>query len=362
MSASTPLRRPAFTLIELLVVIAIIAILIGLLLPAVQKVREAAARAKCSNNLKQLALGAHNYEGVYQRFPIGQELLAGSVQTRTTVFIELLPYIEQQSLHAQWNFTTPMANTTTTAATSRAATLIPPFICPSDPFAENPFTLNASGAVFSPSQSSSGNPATGLFSGTSYAGNYGTGSYYTSFSQFNIKPNGIFFMTGPGGELRNSSQGGSLHVLSDSHQNLAAVRMSAITDGTSNTLMFGEKYHRDPNFDTWTSANSGLKMHQVSVWAWMGGRKGAAMLFGSAAVPINTTILTLCGNNQSCANSPNINYQDRRFNAWGSGHTGGANFALSDGSVRFIRDTIPLQTLAFLSTRDGGEVIPDSGF
>jgi prepilin-type N-terminal cleavage/methylation domain-containing protein/prepilin-type processing-associated H-X9-DG protein len=351
-------RRMAFTLIELLVVIAIIAILIGLLLPAVQKVREAAARMQCSNHLHQFGLAVHNYESAYQKFPLGQELRSGATTTRSTFFIELLPYMEQENLYKLWDFNNNATNVNTNAAASRSATKINPFICPSDGFAENPFNLPATGATFSPSQSASGNPFGGFYSATSYAGNYGTGGYYTSFSTFPVKPNGIFFMTGPGQEMRPTSMGGLLHTLCDNHQNLSGVRISEITDGTSNTIMMGEKNHRDPAFDSWTSANSGLKMHQVSNWAWGGGRKGAAMLFCSSAVPINTTIRTLQPGNP---NTPNIQNQDRRFNAWGSNHSGGANFMLCDGSVRFIRDSLALQTLSALSTRNGGETIPGDG-
>jgi prepilin-type N-terminal cleavage/methylation domain-containing protein/prepilin-type processing-associated H-X9-DG protein len=350
-------RRTGFTLIELLVVIAIIALLIALLLPAVQKVREAASRSKCMNNLKQLGLASTAYGDAKGRFPIGMELLAGSVRTRTTFLIELLPYVEQDNLFRQWDFNNLANNVSATQANSRAATLIPTYVCPSDLFTANPFNLPFSTPSFSPPQAANGNPFGGWYSGSSYIGNYGSGSYYTSFSQFPIKPNGIYFMTGPGVELKPMSQGGVLHNLADNHQNLKAVTVTAITDGTSNTLMIGERYHKDPNFDAWTSQNSGLKMHQLSVWSWMGGRKGAAMLFGSPVVPINTTIRTL---QPASPNSPNINNQDRRFNAYGSNHTGGANFLLVDGSVRFVRNNIQLQTLAALSTRAGGEVIADT--
>src|SRR5262245_29437844 len=113
-SGGREMMRKGFTLIELLVVIAIIAILIGLLLPAVQKVREAAARAKCANNLKQLGIAVHAYEGVYQKFPLGLELRAGSTTTRSTFFIDLLPYIEQAPLHQQWDFANPANNTNAT--------------------------------------------------------------------------------------------------------------------------------------------------------------------------------------------------------------------------------------------------------
>jgi prepilin-type N-terminal cleavage/methylation domain-containing protein/prepilin-type processing-associated H-X9-DG protein len=349
-----PGTRRGFTLIELLVVIAIIAILIGLLLPAVQKVREAAARIKCQNNLKQLGLAAHNYEGVNASFPLGMQLRGGGTTTVATFFVRLLPYVEQDNLYKQWDFNNPANNTGGTAATSKAATMISTFICPADVFAENPFNLANGGSAFSPSQGQSGNPYGGFYSGTSYAGNYGTGSYYTSFSQFAIKPNGIFFMTGPGNEMKPTTQGGSLHERADNHQNLSPVRLGGITDGTSNTLMMGEKNHRDPEFDTWTAQNSGLKMHQVSVWGWGGGRKGTAMIFGSSAVSINSTVKSLGG----AANSPNINIQDQRFNAWGSNHTGGVNFVYTDGSVRFVTASINATTLARLSDRADGQPVP----
>src|SRR5262249_16989868 len=142
-------------------------------------------------------------------------------------------------------------------------------------------------SVASPAQTAIGANA-GFYSGTSYAGNYGEGSYYTSFSQFAIKPNGIFFMTGSDPQLA----AGVLNVLVDNHQNLPPVRPASITDGLSTTLMIGEKSHRDDFFDTWTAANSGVKMYQVSAWAWSGGRKGAANLFCSSVVPLNSTALS----------------------------------------------------------------------
>ncbi len=348
-------KKHGFTLVELLVVIAIIGILIALLLPAVQAAREAARRTQCTNNQKQLALALHAHHDSKGAFPLGMEMSPGLNTTVATFFVRLLPYAEQGNLYAQWDFNpataghNPSKNATNDVGTSRAATLIPGFVCPSDHFEENPFLL-PDGAMAFPSQSAAG-AAGGYYSGTSYAGNYGEGSYYTRFSQFPIRPNGILFITGSDDQLSGPP---GVHALVDNHKNLPAVRIADITDGTSSTLLLGEKYHEDQFFDTWTSSNSGMKMHQVSAWAWAGGMKGAAHLFCSSAVPINKTVLFY-------TSSPNdIAAQDRRFNGWGSGHTGGAVFALCDGSVRFVLESIDPVTLSRLSTRGGGEIVDAS--
>ena len=122
--------RSAFTLIELLVVIAIIAILIGLLLPAVQKVREAAARAKCQNNLKQLGLAMHNYHSALNMFPPGQGVVVANGNNGYNVLAHILPYIEQDNVYRSFDFL--QSSSTGNNATVRA-TVISTFLCPSDP-------------------------------------------------------------------------------------------------------------------------------------------------------------------------------------------------------------------------------------
>ncbi len=180
------MRRSAFTLIELLVVIAIIAILIALLVPAVQKVREAAARTQCQNNLKQIGLACHNYEGVYKRLPAGN-----SAANTFSSLSNLLPFFEQQPLYNQINFS---VNSTAQPAD---AVPIPILVCPADP------------------QGSSLPPG---FSGNSYVGNYGNTIIW---GQDGTGSNGVFYHKG------------------------MQCRFADITDGLSNTACFCERLMGD---------------------------------------------------------------------------------------------------------------------
>lgn len=328
-------RKQGFTLIELLVVIAIIAILIGLLLPAVQKVREAASRMSCANHLKQLALALHNYHDNHERLPGGVEV-GGS--RYTSLFVEILPYIEQDPLYKQWDFVTPLSNGTT----GRSATRIKLYLCPSHPAADRTITIGS-----------------GVYALTTYGGNGGTRPFPPALSPVD----GVFFTTGPGSQPAPHQRG---------------VRLDHVKDGTSNTLLLGERIIGDSNLDTFLGAwSAGVitpppdpplqSVAAYAVWAPPPGPNAAGGLLGATA-PINYRHGSIWSPPTSPFPGvpppppPPVPWSTlgpqwwARLGAYGSFHSQGVNVALADGSVRFLSATTSLPVLAALSTRAAGDL------
>jgi prepilin-type N-terminal cleavage/methylation domain-containing protein len=303
-------RPVAFTLIELLVVIAIIGILIGLLLPAVQKVREAASRIRCANNLKQIGLAVHNYHETFERIPPAS--LGGDGEVSWAVL--LLPFIEQDNLFQQWNLKLRYTYYRTPASVVGAQVGI--YYCPSR---RSPPKYSVSGDTQPPWGGSPG--ALG-----DYAGNGGNSTATWDDPRYN---NGVFLYA-------DTAFGPNNTVVSWT----AMISFRDVTDGLSSTLLVGEKH--------------------VLLGQWGQESAGDNSIYNGDDIH---TIVRVAGRqmpgpiDRPFAASPFDSYRpDERF---GSYHPGGCQFVLCDGGVHFISNTVDIETLSRLAVRNDGLPVGD---
>ena len=282
--------RPGFTLIELLVVIAIIAVLIGLLLPAVQKVREAAARSQCSNNLKQIGLALHNYHGSSNgQFPPGWVGNGAAPRLSYGWPTFILPHMEQDNLYNRISPGTRPLGTVFTADLPTLQVPVKTFRCPSDPEGtrgagindNRPFTRAVSGqSVYIAKSNYPGNAG-------DYTGNRGCGP-------------GIFYQD-------------------------STTRITDITDGTSNTLLVGER-------DSGDIQNGTVRGRYAALIAGMSTAAGENGNAGTNGLVGWTYYQPMTGTNGTLTTPAAC---------FGSQHTGGMNAMLCDGSVRFLSFSVP---------------------
>jgi prepilin-type N-terminal cleavage/methylation domain-containing protein/prepilin-type processing-associated H-X9-DG protein len=348
-------RRFAFTLIELLVVIAIIGVLIGLLLPAVQKVREAANRMSCTNNLKQMGIALHAYHDTNNNFPGGSVTngLATYVAHGPNWCIMLLPYLEQGNLYQQYNMQKANEDPANYAVVN---TYLKVYACPSSPYNNQMLIKESPGPGYAYINASTTlNTATQTWMTGSYRANSGLtdGSNWWDVQCARVLAPGwrgplhcvydFTFPTYPGAPYWLGPAGSGGGAVSGP---MTYESIPGITDGTSNTLMVGEYVSRDhPTRGVfWASAYATDTMGDIVSFP------PQSRLF----VPDYDACVASTINYDP--NIPNADGSNPCKRAFASVHTGGINWLLVDGSVHFISTSIDLTVITQMATIANGEV------
>ncbi|WP_449224064.1 DUF1559 family PulG-like putative transporter [Anatilimnocola aggregata] len=335
-------RRRAFTLVELLVVMAIIAVLVALLLPAVQKAREAASRASCSNNLRQIALAMHNHENALSYLPASKR----TTKPQRSWAPDILPFLEQANmvsdanydLDCNWWRDTDEATMTAIPNGTTAKKHIRAFICPSTPIPER---------IQNKLDSSAGDKVGAC--GDYFAVEGVSSAINTDLpTAYQINFNGASFLAG------------ALRPFEDANPNIPTgntypyafrkTTFKSITDGTSNTILMGECAGRE---DVWRG-----RVMRPAVADTMSANcaraRGGAWATNDNPYTIGARV-DWCGG--TIPGKMKINSSNEYGFLFYSFHDRGANFAIADGSVEFISDKVALWVLAALSTRSGGEAL-----
>ena len=332
--------RRGFTLIELLVVIAIIAILIGLLLPAVQKVREAAARMSCSNNLKQVGLALHNYHDQRQALPpgcaadqtpFGSAAATGSTGGGSSWKVYILPYIEQGAVYDKWVFNTNSGYNNANNMPYTNGLKIKVYRCPSSPLPDQYTVSNNAGAlqIFSSYTGVAGATGTVTLNGASYT--YPISTYTTNG---NIGATGALFAN-------------------------SKVTLTSITDGTSNSVIVGEQSDHLRDASNQPIAGTYGAITSQGMYGWTMGATGTGTGAAYLGNTYNCTTTRYLINQRGIGSTAAAGTASDGGNnlPFSSAHTGGAQMLFGDGSIKFLSATTDLTTLLGYSTIASGEII-----